>query len=145
MDIQQENLTTDEKAMLLMKIEIGRQVKACQQGNLVLTNLSGDGGYTKGEVDFETWKYMAETYIDDNYSEGLLKATIRKFLVGEAVRHLRSQGDVTVAEIRATLELHYGELNVPLQRGKISMGLRKNVKKTLHAGGYVWSRSYLRS
>ena len=79
-----ENLTTDEKARLLMEIEIGRQMRARQQVNLVLPKFSGDGGYTKGEVDFETWKYMAETYIDDNYSEGLIKSTIRKSLVGEA-------------------------------------------------------------
>ena len=52
---------------------------------------------------------MAKTYIDDNYS-GLLKSTIRKSLVGEAARHIRSQGDVTVSEIMATLELHYGEV-----------------------------------
>ena len=78
MDI--ENLTTDEKARLLMEIEIcWRQMRARQQVNLVLPKFSGDCGYTKGEVDFETWKYMAETYIDNNYSEGLLKSTIRKF------------------------------------------------------------------
>ena len=76
----------------------------------MLPKFSGDGGYTKGEVDFETWKYMAETYIDDNYSEGLLKATIIKYLVAEAARHLRSQRDVTVAEIMANLESHYGEV-----------------------------------
>ena len=110
MDIQLGNLTKDKEAKLLMEIEIGRQTRACQQVNLVLPKFSGDGGYTKGEVDFETWKYMAETYIDDNYSEELLKPTIMKYLVGEATRHLISQGDVTVAEIIATLELHYGEV-----------------------------------
>ena len=46
---------------------------------------------------------MAETCIDDNYSEGLIKSTIRKFLVGEAARHIRSQGDVTVSEFMVTL------------------------------------------
>ena len=35
---------------------------------------------------------MAKTYIYDKYSEGLLKATIRKSLVGDAARHLRCQG-----------------------------------------------------
>ena len=31
-------------------------------------------------------------------------------MVGEAARHIRSQRDVTVSEIMATLELHYGEV-----------------------------------
>ena len=67
MDIQLENVTKDEEAKLLMEIKIGRQMRDHQQVNLVLPKFSGDGGYTKGEVDFETWKYMAETYIDDNF------------------------------------------------------------------------------
>ena len=144
MDIQLENLTTDEKTRLLMEVEIGRQMRARQQVNLVLPKFSGDGGYTKGEVDFETWKYMAETYIDDDYS-GLLKSTIRKSLVGEAARHIRSQGDVTVSEIMATLVLHYGEVECTSTTWKDLYGQSKNVTKTLHPGGYVWSRSYLRS
>ena len=36
MDIQLENFTTDEKARLLMEIEIERQMRARQQVNLVL-------------------------------------------------------------------------------------------------------------
>ena len=38
-------------------------------------------------------KYMTETYIYDNYSEGFLNATIRKSLVREAARNLRSHGE----------------------------------------------------
>ena len=33
-----------------------------------------------------------------------------KSLVEDAARYLRSQGDVTVGEIMATFELHYGEV-----------------------------------
>ena len=43
-----------------MEIEDGRQMRARQQVNLVLPKFLGDGGYTKGEVDFVTWKYMAD-------------------------------------------------------------------------------------
>ena len=99
----------------------------------------------KEKLTFETWKYVAETYIDDNYSEVLLKSTIRKSLVGEAARHIRSQGDVTVSEIMATLELHYGEVECTSTTWKDFYGQSKIVMKMLHPGGYFWSRSYLRS
>ena len=84
-------------------------------------------------------------YIDDNYSEGLFKDRIRKSLVGDAAQHIRNHGDVTVAYIMATLELHYGDVECASTTWKYFYGTKLNVMKMLHNGGYVWSRSYLRS
>ena len=109
-DYNFDALTPEDKANIKKELETARQLRGRFHTTPTLPKFSGtDVG--RGEVDFETWKYMLTSLVEEQgYSEATLKTAIRKSLIGEAAQHLRNSGAADVAGITRTLELHYGEV-----------------------------------
>ena len=103
-------LTPEDKANIKKELETARQLRGRFHTTPTLPKFSGTDA-VRGEVDFETWKYMLTSLVEEQgYSEATLKTAIRKSLVGEAAQHLRNHGAADVAGITRALELHYGEV-----------------------------------
>ena len=109
-DYNFDALTPEDKANIKKELETARQLRGRFHTTPTLPKFSGtDVG--RGEIDFETWKYMLTSLVEEQgYSEETLKTAIRKSLIGEAAQHLRNSGAADVAGISRTLELHYGEV-----------------------------------
>ena len=101
-------LAPEDKAIIKKKLETARQTQRRFQTTPTLPKFSGtDAG--REEVDFETWKYMLTSLVEEQgYSEAALETAIRKSLIGEAAQHLRNSGAADVANITRILELDYG-------------------------------------